>query len=112
MSQSFWHRGLDPSTRSSDYIQLYSGDVATLTESLEHIQKAATLISGALTAERALAQSNVLRPRFLHASWGRFLFEKRMRSQLILRLSFADQLLAPRMGPIRARRRGEQLSRE
>ena len=47
--------GLDPSTRSSDYIQLYSGDVATLTESLDHIQKAATLILGALTAERALA---------------------------------------------------------
>lgn len=36
--------GLETTIRSSDYIQLYSGDVATLSESLDHIQKAATRI--------------------------------------------------------------------
>lgn len=37
--------GLESSTRSSDYIQLYRGDVATLSESLDLIQKtAASLI--------------------------------------------------------------------
>jgi hypothetical protein len=37
--------GLETTTRSSDYIQLYRGDVATLSESLDLIQKtAATLI--------------------------------------------------------------------
>ena len=37
--------GLETTTRSSDYIQLYRGDIATLSESLDLIQKtAATLI--------------------------------------------------------------------
>ena len=36
--------GLDCSTRSSDYIQLYRGDETTLAESLEVIQKTATRI--------------------------------------------------------------------
>jgi antirestriction protein ArdC len=36
--------GLESSTRSSDYIQLYRGDVATLSESLDLIQKTATLL--------------------------------------------------------------------
>lgn len=40
--------GLDSSTRSSDYIQLYAGDVETLTESLDHIQRASTRILSAL----------------------------------------------------------------
>jgi antirestriction protein ArdC len=40
--------GLDCSTRSSDYIQLYAGDVKVLSESLEHIQRAATKILSAL----------------------------------------------------------------
>ena len=36
--------GLDTGTRSSDYIQLCSGDQDVLTESLEHIQKTASII--------------------------------------------------------------------
>lgn len=36
--------GLRPSTRSSDYIQLYQGTVETLTASLEHVQRASTTI--------------------------------------------------------------------
>lgn len=33
---------------SSDYIQLYDGDAALLTESLEQVQKAASIILAAL----------------------------------------------------------------
>lgn len=40
--------GLDCSTRSSDYIQLYRGDKETLSESLDHIQKTAATIIEAL----------------------------------------------------------------
>lgn len=40
--------GLDCSTRSSDYIQMYRGNQATLIESLERIQKTATHIIEAL----------------------------------------------------------------
>ncbi len=36
--------GLDCSTRSSDYIQLYSGDKDTLQESLDHIQRVASSV--------------------------------------------------------------------
>ena len=36
--------GLETTTRSSDYIQLYRGDVATLSESLDLIQKTAALL--------------------------------------------------------------------
>lgn len=42
--------GLDCSTRSSDYIQLYSGGADTLVESLEHIQKTAAHIIHTLQA--------------------------------------------------------------
>jgi len=36
--------GLDCSTRSSDYIQLYAGDTEVLQESLDHIQRVASAI--------------------------------------------------------------------
>lgn len=36
--------GMNGTTRSSDYIQLYSGDTKTLSESLDHIQKTAAVI--------------------------------------------------------------------
>ena len=45
--------GLDPSTRSSDYIQLYSGDAETLNESLDHVQRASTRILSALEKQRS-----------------------------------------------------------
>lgn len=41
--------GLDCSTRSSDYIQLYQGDAETLSESLDAIQKTAASIIEAVT---------------------------------------------------------------
>ena len=41
--------GFDCSTRSSDYIQMYRGDAATLIQSLERIQKTATRIIEALS---------------------------------------------------------------
>src|SRR5690606_15521713 len=40
--------GLDCSTRSSDYIQLYQGDEKTLSSSLERIQRTATKIISTL----------------------------------------------------------------
>lgn len=40
--------GLEPSTRSSDYIQLYRGTVETLTTSLDHVQRVSTRILTAL----------------------------------------------------------------
>jgi Zn-dependent peptidase ImmA (M78 family) len=40
--------GLETTTRSSDYIQLYSGTKDTLAESLEHIQKTAAAILAGL----------------------------------------------------------------
>ncbi len=40
--------GLDTGTRSSDYIQLYSGYQDVLMDSLEHIQKTASMILGEL----------------------------------------------------------------
>ena len=43
--------GLETTTRSSDYIQLYRDDVATLSESLDMIQKAATSLIGQLQDE-------------------------------------------------------------
>lgn len=36
--------GMNGTTRSSDYIQLYSGDTKTLSQSLDHIQKTAAVI--------------------------------------------------------------------
>ena len=41
--------GLEPSTRSSDYIQLYQGDAETLAAALDNIQKTANQIAEGLT---------------------------------------------------------------
>jgi len=43
--------GLDVSSASSDYIQLYNGDKKTLLQSLERIQRTAAEILGAITEE-------------------------------------------------------------
>src|SRR6202163_3165889 len=43
--------GLETGSASQDYIQLYEGDAKLLTNSLEHIQKAATQILNAIGAE-------------------------------------------------------------
>lgn len=48
--------GFDCSTRSSDYIQLYRGDEATLVESLEFIQKTATRIINSLRDAQSAAE--------------------------------------------------------
>ena len=42
--------GLETGSASQDYIQLYEGDAKLLTDSLEHIQKAATQILNAIGA--------------------------------------------------------------
>lgn len=47
--------GLDPSTRSADYIQLYDGTAETLAGSLEAIQKTARQIIGELMATDSAA---------------------------------------------------------
>jgi hypothetical protein len=46
--------GLEPGTASSDYIQLYRGDTATLAASLDRIQKTATRILSALEEKGAV----------------------------------------------------------
>ena len=43
--------GLETGSASQDYIQIYEGDAKLLTESLEHIQKAASQILNAIGAE-------------------------------------------------------------
>ena len=43
--------GLDTGSASNDYIQLYEGDSKLLTESSEHIQKAATHILDAISQD-------------------------------------------------------------
>ena len=43
--------GLETGSASQDYIQLYQGDAKLLTDSLEHIQKAATQILDAIGTE-------------------------------------------------------------
>jgi hypothetical protein len=43
--------GLEMGTASSDYIQMYAGNAALLTESLEVIQRTSAVILGALTVE-------------------------------------------------------------
>jgi hypothetical protein len=45
--------GLDCSTRSADYIQLYRGTTETLAESLEYIQKTATHILASIEADNS-----------------------------------------------------------
>ena len=47
--------GLETGSASRDYIQLYNGDAALLTDSLAHIQKAATQILNAIGAEASSA---------------------------------------------------------
>lgn len=43
--------GLETGTSSSDYIQLYHGNAALLTESLEVVQRTASVILGAIGPE-------------------------------------------------------------
>jgi antirestriction protein ArdC len=50
--------GLDIGTAASDYIQLYDGDAALLTESLQFIQHASSLILAALEPEQSEAPSD------------------------------------------------------
>ena len=45
--------GLETGTGSSDYIQLYHGDANLLKESLEVVQRTASVILGALSPEDA-----------------------------------------------------------
>lgn len=47
--------GLDTGTASSDYIQLYHGDAKLLLESLDIVQRTATIILGAISPEVAEA---------------------------------------------------------
>ena len=51
--------GLDVSTASSDYIQLYNGDRNTLMLSLERIQSAASEILRGITAEQGKIQQDI-----------------------------------------------------
>ena len=48
--------GLDAGRASADYIQLYHGNTALLTESLEVIQKTAALILSAIETEQVAAE--------------------------------------------------------
>ena len=50
--------GLETGSASQDYIQLYHGDAKLLTESLEHIQKAATHILDTISAEASSAPAS------------------------------------------------------
>ena len=52
--------GLDCSTRSADYIQLYQGDAATLAGSLERIQRTAARIIESLQSSDVTAEEPVL----------------------------------------------------
>jgi hypothetical protein len=47
--------GLETGSASQDYIQIYDGDAKLLTDSLLHIQKAATQILNAIGAEASSA---------------------------------------------------------
>ena len=47
--------GLETGSASQDYIQIYDGDAKLLTDSLAHIQKAATQILNAISAEASSA---------------------------------------------------------
>ena len=48
--------GLTTSTASADYIQLYHGNAALLTESLEKVQQTAAVILAALRTEESVSQ--------------------------------------------------------
>ncbi len=52
--------GLEMGTASSDYIQMYAGNAALLTESLEVIQRTSAVILGAILAEDAKEEKNTL----------------------------------------------------
>jgi hypothetical protein len=51
--------GLDAGSSSSDYIQLHSGDKATLAESLGYVQRTATEILQAIAPEISAANQSV-----------------------------------------------------
>jgi len=53
--------GLDCSTRSSDYIQMYRGSAATLSESLDRIQRTATRIIQSLSQSTTTNREEVSR---------------------------------------------------
>lgn len=46
--------GLENGTASADYISLWNGDAAMLLESLELVQRTATEIIAAITADKSL----------------------------------------------------------
>lgn len=52
--------GLDCSTRSSDYIQMYDGNEGTLTASLERIQKTAARMIESLSRTSAIQSEESL----------------------------------------------------
>ncbi|WP_026441388.1 ArdC family protein [Pseudacidobacterium ailaaui] len=52
--------GLEMGTASSDYIQMYAGNAALLTESLEVIQRTSAVILGAILSEDAASERNSL----------------------------------------------------
>ena len=52
--------GIDCSSRSADYIQLYNGTEATLTASLERIQKTAARMIGLLSATSTMPSDESL----------------------------------------------------
>ena len=52
--------GLEMGTTSSDYIQMYAGNAALLTESLEVIQRTSAVILGAILSEDTASESNSL----------------------------------------------------
>ncbi len=48
--------GLATSTASADYISLYHGNAALLTESLEAVQQTSSVILAAITVEESVSQ--------------------------------------------------------
>jgi hypothetical protein len=52
--------GLEMGTASSDYIQMYAGNAALLTESLEVIQRTSAVILGAILSEEAATDTSAL----------------------------------------------------
>jgi hypothetical protein len=52
--------GLEMGTASSDYIQMYAGNVALLTESLEVIQRTSAVILGAILSEDAASKKSAV----------------------------------------------------
>jgi hypothetical protein len=52
--------GLEMGTASSDYIQMYAGNAALLTESLEVIQRTSAVILGAILSEDAASDKSAV----------------------------------------------------